>query len=373
MVVGACAQCPKSHPIAPAGAVGLDACSQRVAPIASERVAYGITAAVAVLALLVVYAVLISQREARQMSWTTVLFLGFTCEGFFVFSFAMLDFLSDVLYFLTEPFYHEGLKWSCLSVLCLPQLGFCAYLLVFSAPIKETTCYLKCSECIEFTAKTLTDCCILPAVYDWHIPFGWGDTDLSKIERVLVVVIWNVMLKPISWLILVLLLLMVVLTLMLGSLACFVFWLCFGFVLWNLKLLIYDRFAIFWLVEAPAGSRTVVNMRLFLLMELAELVLEDGPQFIIQFVNNELMGEWSTLAIVSVAVEALLVLRLSHEILWKTFKMDMDFWSGEIFDDFIVHLSVPGAAPAAPAAPAENAANPVHVGMAPTAPTAPTA
>ena len=93
------------------------------------------------------------------------------------------------------------------------------------------------------------------------------------------------------------------------------------------------------------------------MMELAELILEDGPQFIIQSVNNDLTGKWSALAIISVVVEALLVIRLSWEILWKKFKMDKDFWSGEIFDNFIVQL--PACAPAAP----ENAVNPVQAGV----------
>ena len=46
-----------------------------------------------------------------------------------------------------------------------------------------------------------------------------------------------------------------VLTLMVVGAVCFCIWVCVGFVLWNLKLLIYEQFSVVWLIEAPPDSR----------------------------------------------------------------------------------------------------------------------
>lgn len=72
-----------------------------------------------------------------------------------------------------------------------------------------------------------------------------------------------------------------------------------------------------------------------LLMCVFELIFADVPQLIIQSYNNDLMADWSVIAVASLTFQILVMIRLPWEMVWQTFHWERDFVSGEVFEDFI--------------------------------------
>jgi len=402
---GTCTSCPEDQNYAPIGTVGIENCHHRVPALTTNKIAWTTVAVIMFATLLVAYVVLILRHcwlHTLQMSWTTVCLLGFTYDGFFVFFFMMVDCLSDWLYFLTQPFYYTRLKWGCFCLLMLPQILFIVYLSRFVGQIKQTSVYDKLRENLLKPLYKLTKRFVLwtyglterfviwinglyGSITDWSKPWEWG-TWLTEEEQQdpkvlsnpcisMGIVFWNILLKPILWLLLGLFLLVAILLeatflmleicllatfLMSGlflfaavSLFFFVLWVFFGFVFWNFKLFTHEYFGILWFIEVDAGSKLVMPTQILLWTCVFHLLLSDVPQFMLQVYNNDLMGEWSVLACVSIIAQIICIVRLIWEMAWQKLQVGAEFVNGDVFEDFIASDSLVAWKPK-PKAPEEH-------------------
>jgi len=186
--------------------------------------------------------------------------VGLTYAAWFMVEVALFDEIMDLHYYMKNPFADEALQTCCLSFLIIPQIFpacLCfAYEVCF--PLWKDGRIPLAADVSLWLWGAL-----------WAYPFGWKKEDCHNLFYAIVTLLYNMIFRPVKS----------------------AFMVVFLIIFWNMKLLSAL------LIQANEEENA---LRLLGLMVYNELIIENLPQFCIQFANNTALGTWSTIAIVSI-------------------------------------------------------------------------